>query len=219
VAAIDRVDEPIVGTDESGKGDYFGPLVVAAMLVRPNDARVLLELGVRDSKTVGDAQAAAMARTMEDAYGKQIEVVCVSPQRYNEMHRDFGGNLNRLLAWGHAKAIEVVLGREPCRRVLTDKFGDERLVASALERRGVCVALEQRVRAESHPAVAAASILARARFLRELRRLGDEIGVRLPKGAGAPVEAVARELWGKGGLEVLQRVAKVHFKTTEKTRP
>lgn len=219
VAAHDRVTEPIIGTDESGKGDYFGPLVIAAFLVRPEDVPVLATIGARDSKTVGDAEAMAMARTLLDAYPTRIGVVVVGPQRYNEMHTEFGRNLNRLLAWGHATAVAEVLAKEPCKRVISDKFGNERLIADALKKKGIDVKLEQRVRAESHPAVAAASILARARFLVELRRLGDEIGEKLHKGAGTPVDAVARHLWKKGGLELLARVAKVHFKTTEKTRP
>lgn len=219
VAAKDRVDEPIIGTDESGKGDYFGPLVIAAMLVKPEDVPVLREIGARDSKTVGDREAIEMARTLHDAYPTRIAVVTIGPERYNEMHREFGANLNRLLAWGHATAVAEVLAKEPCGRVLSDKFGNERLIADALKRKGIEVKLEQRVRAESHPAVAAASILARARFLVELRKLGDSIGEKLHKGAGSPVDAVARDLWRKGGLELLGRVAKVHFKTTEKTRP
>jgi ribonuclease HIII len=219
VAAQDRVVEAIIGTDESGKGDYFGPLVVAAMLVKPEDVPVLATLGARDSKLVGDREAMDMARTLIESYPKRIAVVSVGPVKYNELHKKFGGNLNNLLAWGHATAVEEVLANEPCGRVISDKFGNERLIADALKKKGIQVKLEQRVRAESHPAVAAASILARARFLVELRRLGDEIGVKLHKGAGHPVDAVARELWKMGGLGILGRVAKLHFKTTEKTRP
>ncbi len=219
VAAHDRVEEPIIGTDESGKGDYFGPLVIAAMLVKPEDVPVLREIGARDSKTVGDAESMAMARTLLDAYPTRIGVVVIGPARYNEMHTEFGKNLNRLLAWGHATAVAEVLAKEPCGRVISDKFGNERLIADALKKKQIDVKLEQRVRAESHPAVAAASILARARFLVELRRLGDDIGTKLHKGAGSPVDAVARDLWKKGGLELLGKVAKLHFKTTEKTRP
>jgi ribonuclease HIII len=214
----DGVTEPIIGTDESGKGDYFGPLVVAAMLVRPEDAAVLREIGVRDSKEVGDAEALALAAQIEDAWPGKSAVVCVGPRRYNELHAQFGGNLNRLLAWGHAQAVEDVLRTTPCGRVLADQFGNERLVRDALAKKKIEVALEQRPRAESHPAVAAASILARARFLRELRRLGDEFGVRLPKGAGSPVDAVARRIFAERGLEGLAQVAKMHFRTTQKAR-
>jgi ribonuclease HIII len=219
VAAHDRVTEPIIGTDESGKGDYFGPLVIAAFLVTPEDVPVLATIGARDSKTVGDREAMEMARQLLDAYPTRIGVVSIGPERYNEMHAEFGKNLNRLLAWGHATAVAEVLAKTPCKRVISDKFGNERLIADALKKKNIDVKLEQRVRAESHPAVAAASILARARFLVELRRLGEGIGEKLHKGAGHPVDAVARDLWKKGGLELLGRVAKLHFKTTEKTRP
>lgn len=218
-AAEDRVTEPIIGTDESGKGDYFGPLVVAAFLCTPDDVPVLTTLGVRDSKAVGDREAIEMARTLHDAYPKRIGVWCPGMGRYNEMHTEFGRNLNRLLAFGHAAAVADVLAQTPCDRVISDKFGNERLIADALKRKGITVRLEQRVRAESHPAVAAASILARARFLIELRRLGEGIGEKLHKGAGTPVDVIARSLWRKGGLPLLGRVAKLHFKTTEKTRP
>jgi ribonuclease HIII len=218
-APEDRVDEPIIGTDESGKGDYFGPLVIAAMLVKPEDVPVLATLGARDSKLVGDREAIDMARQLLDAYPTRIGVVSIGPERYNVMHGEFGGNLNRLLAWGHATAVAEVLAKEPCGRVLSDKFGNERLIADALKKKNIVVRLDQRVRAESHPAVAAASILARARFLVELRRLGEQIGEKLHKGAGTPVDDIARSLWKKGGLPLLGRVAKLHFKTTEKTRP
>src|SRR6185436_14511632 len=119
-------------------------------------------------------------------YGeKRIHVVAIGPQKYNELHKSFGTNgLNRLLAWGHAEAVKGVLAKTPCGRVISDKFGNERLIADALKKKGIDVKLEQRVRAESHPAVAAASILARARFLVELRRLGEGIGEKLHKGAG-----------------------------------
>jgi ribonuclease HIII len=219
VAEHDRVTEPIIGTDESGKGDYFGPLVVAAVLVEPKDVPVLATLGVRDSKTVGDAAAIEMARTLIDGYPGRVAAVVIGPKRYNELHGQFGGNLNKLLAWGHAAAVGEILANHACARVLSDKFGDERLIRDALAKRDIDVRLEQRVRAESHPAVAAASIVARARFLVELRRLGEKHAVKLPKGAGSPVDAVARDLWKRGGLPLLGEVAKVHFKTTEKTRP
>jgi ribonuclease HIII len=214
----DEVTEPIIGVDESGKGDYFGPLVVAGMLVRPEDAPVLVEIGARDSKEVGDAEALRIADQILAAWPKHCAVVSIGPERYNGLHRDFGGNLNRLLAWGHATVVEQILRDEPCGRVLSDQFGNPRLVRDALLKKGIDVALEQRPRAESHPAVAAASLLARARFLRDLRRLGDAEGVKLPKGAGSPVDAAARDIFRTRGLDGLARVAKLHFRTTEKAR-
>jgi ribonuclease HIII len=215
-APENRIEEPVIGTDESGKGDYFGPLVVAAVLVRPEDVPILRTLGVRDSKTVGDAEARRIAGELTSAYPTRIEVVEVAPPRYNEVYDRFGRNLNRLLAWCHARAIESVLEREPCERAISDKFGNERLILDALMEKGRALDLTQRVRAESHPAVAAASIVARARFLQRLDRLGREHGVKLRKGAGAPVDAVARDLFREGGIERLRDVAKLHFKTTQK---
>ncbi len=215
-AAADIVDAPIIGTDESGKGDYFGPLVVAAVLIRPEDVPVLRELGVRDSKAVTDRNALLIADQIEQGWTDRVSVVAVQPPRYNELRDDFGGNLNRMLAWCHARAIEDVLEVHPCEHALSDKFGAESLIRNALMERGQGLQLAQRVRAESHPAVAAASIVARARFLRDLDRLGRTAGTKLPKGAGWPVDAAARELFREGGVERLRPVAKLHFKTTEK---
>lgn len=212
----DAVTEPIVGVDESGKGDYFGPLVVAAMYVRPEDVAVLRTLGARDSKEIGDAEVLEMDRQIRDAWPKHSAVVVIGPEKYNELHGKFGGNLNRLLAWGHATAVKDVVGANACGRVISDQFGDPRLVRDALARQGVTCKLEQRPRAESHPAVAAASVLARARFLRELRRLGEVAGTKLPKGAGTPVDLAVREIFRAQGLDGLRKVAKLHFRTTQK---
>lgn len=218
VAACDAVTEPIIGTDESGKGDYFGPLVVAAVLLRPEDVEVLRTLGVRDSKTVSDKAALEIAEVIQTGYGDRVAVVSIGPRRYNELHAKFGNNLNRLLAWAHARAIEDVLEEHECGRALSDKFANERLILDALMERGRTLKLDQRVRAESHPAVAAASIVARARFLRELERLGFDVGEKLPKGAGNLVDVAARRIHRSGGLDALRDIAKLHFRTTEKAR-
>jgi len=213
------VTVPIIGTDESGKGDYFGPLVTAGVLLRPADAAVLAALGVRDSKEVKDKEALSLAGQIEEAYGDRVCVVAIGPARYNELHGQFGGNLNRLLAWAHGTVIATLIERHPeCRHALVDRFASERLVAGELNKREIDIDLQQRVRAEAHPAVAAASIVARARFLRALDRLSRDAGVKLRKGAGAPVDAVARELFLGSGLEKLRGVAKLHFRTTDKAR-
>jgi ribonuclease HIII len=142
-------------------------------------------------------------------------IVAIGPERYNDLH-DRMKNLNRLLAWGHARAIENLLGEVTCDRVVTDQFGDERFVARAMMERGKQVRLEQRPRAEDDLAVAAASILARAEFLQWLERLSEEIGMLLPKGAGPAVDETARQIIKREGIDLLRRVAKVHFKTTQK---
>lgn len=208
---LEALEDDLIGTDESGKGDYFGPLVVAAVLVPKGQEEVLQALGVRDSKLTGDRTAAVASEAIRAGYPH--EVVTIGPERYNELYDDFR-NLNRLLAWATAKAIEGVISKHPCRRVLSDKFGDERLIADALARKGIEVDLEQRVRAESNPAVAAASLVARDEFVRALARLGRIAGHSLPKGAGPPVLVAGRRIYQDGGIDALRRVAKLHFKTT-----
>lgn len=216
--ARDAVTCETIGSDETGKGDYFGPLVVAAMCVNPDVALVLRELGARDSKEVADHAAREMSDQIEAAWKDRVAVVVIGPERYNVMHGEFGGNLNRLLAWAHATAIAELASKHGAKRAVVDKFADDRLVRDAVRKKGVEIVLEQRPRAESHPAVAAASVLARARFLRELKRLGDQHGHKLPKGAGTPVDVVAREIFRAEGMDGLRKVAKVHFKTTLKAQ-
>ncbi len=203
-----------VGSDESGKGDYFGPLVVAAVALTAQNWRVLSELGVQDSKNLTDARALALAGEIRGAFPN--EVIVIMPPRYNELWAKFG-NVNRLLAWAHARAIENVIERAPeAVAAVADQFGDESLIRKALFERGRAVRLVQMPRAERDPAVAAASILARAEFLHRLDQLGRAAGVRLPKGASAAVEAVARALVASRGAGVLSEVAKKHFKTTQR---
>ena len=209
---LERLSEDLIGTDESGKGDYFGPLVTAAVLVPKGQEVVLQALGVRDSKALSDRQATEAAKAIRAGYPH--EVVAIGPERYNEMYKSFG-NLNPLLAWATAQAVEGIVKAHPCRSVLSDKFGNERLIADALKKKKIDVKLVQKVRAESNPAVAAASILARDAFLTGLARCGREVGTKLPKGAGAPVLAAARKLYQEGGREALAKVAKLHFKTTK----
>jgi ribonuclease HIII len=199
-----------IGTDESGKGDYFGYLVVAAVFVDRGAEAALHDLGVRDSKRLSDRSADRLAGEIRRLCPHQV--VRISPARYNELHLKMG-NVNRLLAWAHARAIENLLEQRPCRLVISDQFGDEAYLKSALMAKGKQVRLVQRPRAEADTAVAAASILARAAFLDTLKRLSDQVGVALPKGAVHVVEA-AREVAAKGGRELLGTVAKLHFKTT-----
>ena len=208
--------QPHIGTDEAGKGDYFGPLVVAAAYADEIALGRLPQAGVKDSKRISSA---ARLWELEKAV-KQIcpafEVVVISPGRYNELIGEMK-NLNRLLAWGHARAIENVLGKPAaggCRLAVADQFGDERFLRDSLMQRGRKIELVQQVRAEEDPAVAAASTLARAAFIRALERLSAEAGIELPRGATHVVQA-GREVYRKGGEELLRRVAKVHFKTTK----
>jgi ribonuclease HIII len=201
-----------IGIDESGKGDYFGPLVIAAVFVDATTEGELTLMQVRDSKRISDGRILEMAPDIRMICPHSI--IAIGPQRYNELYAKIH-NLNRLLAWGHAKALETLLDRVTCGRAIADQFGDERLILNALQEKGRTIALEQRHKAEADLAVAAASILARAEFLQRLKRLSDEIGTTLPKGASPAVELAGRMIVKKHGEERLNSVAKLHFKTTQ----
>ncbi|WP_447974170.1 ribonuclease HIII [Nitrospira sp. Kam-Ns4a] len=201
-----------IGIDESGKGDYFGPLVIAAVFVDRAAESDLRLMAVRDSKRIADGRILEMAPDIRLVCPHSV--VAIGPQRYNELYEKIR-NLNRLLAWGHARALENLLERVDCALAISDQFGDERFVLNALLEKGKRIRLVQRPKAEADLAVAAASILARAEFLLRLKRLSEEVGTTLPKGASSAVELAARMVVKKHGRERLRAVAKLHFRTTQ----
>ena len=201
-----------IGIDESGKGDYFGPLVIAAVFVTPASEQDLALMQVRDSKKISDGRILDMAPDVRLVCPHSV--VAIGPQRYNELYAKIN-NLNRLLAWGHARALENLLQQVDCDLAIADQFGDERLILNALQEKGKQIRLVQRTRAEADLAVAAASILARAEFLLRLQRLSEDVRTALPKGASAAVELAGRMVVKKYGEDRLGTVAKLHFKTTK----
>jgi len=201
-----------IGIDESGKGDYFGPLVIAAVFVDATTQAELRLMQVRDSKKISDGRILEMAPDIKTICPHSI--IAIGPQKYNELYGKIR-NLNRLLAWGHAKALETLLEQVTCERAISDQFGNERLILNVLQEKGRKIVLEQRTKAESDLAVAAASILARAEFLLRLKRLSSEVGTTLPKGASPAVELAAKMIIKKHGEDRLGSVAKLHFKTTK----
>lgn len=205
--------EPHFGIDESGKGDFFGPLVIAGVYVDGNLARHFRDAGVRDSKGIGsDKKIRDLAGIIRKSTAPS-EVIVIGPEKYNQLYRSIG-NLNRLLAWGHARVIENLCARVPgCPRALSDKFADARVLQKALLENGRKIQLDQRTKAESDYAVAAASILAREGFINWLDKHGTEIGIALAKGVSAKVKSAAAEIISTHGSEMLPRVAKMHFKT------
>ena len=211
---------PHFGIDESGKGDFFGPLVVAGVYVDRGIARKFIEAGIQDSKRIGsDARIRVLAQAIRRTQGALTETVVIGPERYNELYEKFG-NLNSLLGWGHARVIENLLARKPgCPRALSDKFADARVIERSLLQRGRAIQLEQRTKAESDPAVAGASIIAREAFIDWLERRGKGFGMRLARGVSASVKEAARALVEKEGPEVLRKVAKVHFRTAHEIAP
>jgi ribonuclease HIII len=202
---------PRIGTDEAGKGDYFGDLVVAGVYLDPALEAIAADLGVTDSKKLTDAKAKALAMEILDVC--PANVVRISPEKYNELYEKMR-NLNRLLAWAHARVIENLLPRTGAGLVVSDQFGNAALLENALQTHGRQVRLVQITQGERDLAVAAASIVARATFLQRLDALSTEVGVTLPKGA-THVIPTGRAIYTKGGMPLLRKVAKLHFKTTE----
>jgi ribonuclease HIII len=210
---------PHIGTDESGKGDYFGPMVIAGIwLDEPTKAK-LEAMGIKDSKLLSDSRCRELAaRIRTICNGKFVEVE-LPPERYNELYEEFkkeGKNLNHLLAWGHARAIESLLEKNQCTRAVADQFGDEKLILSKLMEKGKRLELIQTPKGERYIAVAAASILARDRFLSRMDKLGQEYSITLPKGASDAVIHPARQIIEKRGSPELKKVAKFHHKTTQR---
>ena len=206
-----------IGTDESGKGDYFGPLVIAGVCITKKQEELLATLGVRDSKSNSDNKNKELAKKIEELLGKTcVSIVCISPERYNSLYDEIGRNLNKVLGWGHARVMENLLSDNLCENAIADQFGDESIIKSALLAKGKSLNLIQSPKAERDIGVAAASILARARFLNELERLGKILGVTLSKGVNSTVESIAKNIYENGGLEKLKQFVKLHFQTTKK---
>lgn len=208
--------EPHFGIDESGKGDFFGPLVIAGAYTDAASTRALMDAGVMDSKRISSAnKIAKLAKIIRDTRGVSYEVVSIGPERYNEMYGSFR-NLNRLLAWGHARVIRSLAEKVPsCPRALSDQFARKEVLEKELSRHGVDIELQQRTKGESDVAVAAASILARERFVQWIAASSEKSGVTIPLGAGPHVLDAARELIAEHGNDILPKVAKMHFKTAQ----
>ena len=211
--APESLPGPLIGGDESGKGDYFGPLVVAALRLEAGDAERLRQGGVADSKRLTDDTARRLAPALRERFPTALRVL--QPPEYTRRQAAHG-NVALLLAELYREVVEELA--RPGDAVLIDQFSKDK---GRLERvfRDLDVRLFQEHRAERAMAVAAASVVAREAFLNGLAELSDQVGVTLPKGAGPPVLRAGRELLRIHSPEILQRVAKVHFKTTSKLLP
>ena len=173
----------------------------------------MIDLGVGDSKKIADGKIKKLAAAIRKMGGVTHEIISIGPAKYNELYQKFG-NLNRMLAWGHAKVIENLHGRRPdCGRALCDQFTRQPLIKRALVPIADEIELQERTGGESDIAVAAASVLARDKFVAWIEQASEDYGLTLPKGASAAVVAAAGELVAARGKEVLHEVAKTHFKT------
>jgi ribonuclease HIII len=217
--SVQEIPFPHIGTDESGKGDYFGPMVVAAILIDVQTKAKLEVLGVKDSKLLSDKRCRDLAAKIREICRGKYEEVEIPPERYNALYESFkkeGKNLNHLLAWGHARAIESLLKRHPCSHAVADQFGDENYILSRLMEKGKRIQLIQIPKGERDIAVASASILSREVFLVRMERLSQEYQIELPKGASEAVVIAANQVVEKRGKDELRKLAKLHHKTTQK---
>lgn len=207
--------EPHFGIDESGKGDFFGPLVIAGAYTDKNLTRSLLDEGIADSKKITDSKIKKLSKIIRDSSGIEYEIIIIGPKRYNELYSKIG-NLNKLLAWGHAKCIEKLCKKRPdCKRALSDQFARPSVLQSSLGERGKNIIIEQRTKAESDIAVATASILARDAFVTWIDKATEKFGFPIPKGASNKVQEAGEILVSQHGTEILQEVSKTHFKTAQ----
>src|SRR5438046_2305382 len=210
---------PRLGVDESGKGDFFGPLCIAGAYVNESVIKAWQDVGIRDSKNISsDKRIGELADVIQKTPGCVWTVVPVGNEAYNRLYQKMR-SVNTLLAWGHARVIENLMGQKhrmqpPPVRAISDQFASNKeTVAQALMSLGRQVELVQRHKAEEDLAVAAASILARDEFVTRLARLEKQFGMKFPKGASAAVDAAAKEFVTRYGAENLVKVAKVHFRT------
>jgi ribonuclease HIII len=215
---------PRLGVDESGKGDFFGPLCIAGVYVNEAVVCAWKDSGIRDSKSISsDRRIKELADLIRKTPGCVTSVVPIGNEAYNRLYTKIG-NVNKLLAWGHARVIENLLGQKhrmnpPPVRAISDQFAaNKETVIRSLMTLGRGIELVQKHKAEEDLAVAAASILAREAFVTRLEGLARKCGVKLPKGASAAVDEVAKAFVAERGVEELSKVAKTHFRTAVKAR-
>ncbi len=215
---------PRIGVDESGKGDFFGPLCIAAVYVNEPVVKALEKAGVRDSKRItSDKRIREVADVIRETPRCVASVVAIGNESYNRLHAKMG-SVNRILAWGHARVIENLLEQRdrlnpPPARAISDQFASNKaVVAKALMSLGREIELVQKHKAEEDLAVAAASILARCEFVNRLTELEKKYGAKLPKGASTAVDAAAKSFFEKHGADELAKVAKMHFRTSFRAR-
>lgn len=203
-----------IGTDEAGKGDYFGPLVIGGVLITEDKEAELSTLRIKDSKTLSEAAISNVATKIRQTVDKpEYETIWISPTKYNILYREFK-NLNKILGWGHARVIETLLNNgKNCNVAIADQFGDQSYIEGALMKKGRKIKLIQVPHAERDLAVAAASILARDEFNRRFQQMNDSYRTTFPKGSSHVVE-FGTQFVREHGTSALLDVAKVHFSIT-----
>ncbi|MAK47620.1 MAG: ribonuclease HIII [Opitutae bacterium] len=203
--------EPHAGLDESGKGDLFGPVVSACVIADGDMVRSWMNRGIRDSKTITDGAIMKMAKSIASTKGVVIKTAFTGMAKYNELYLKFGENLNKLLAWLHGKALNDALSLRKPKWGLLDQFSKQPLVQKYVQ--GTDFDLQMRTKAEEDPVVAAASIIARATWLQQMKKLEEMAGCKIPKGSGLQAKEKAKEIFLKVGESKMKDFCKMHFKT------
>jgi len=202
------------GLDESGKGDFFGPVVAATVIADRSAIEAWIKAGVKDSKKVAESQIIALDKVIRGTHGVAVATCLCGMPKYNQIMSRPYANLNKLLAWQHATALVQALGQKKAPRGLLDQFTKQPLVQKELKKMGeTTFDLQMRTKAEEDPVVAAASVIARAEFVRQMHTLSKAFGGPLQKGAGPLVKAQARQIIERFGARALGNFAKLHFRT------
>jgi ribonuclease HIII len=203
-----------IGTDESGKGDYFGPLVVAAVYINDKTKNELEKIGVKDSKLIFDNNIKILESKIKKIIAGNFEIIQINPEKYNHLYESFI-NLNKVMAWAHSKAIANLLLNVKCSNVISDKFGNEKLIKDELKKKNIEVNLYQTTKGERFTAVAAASILARAKVIDWFNLKSREVGFNIPKGGGEAVTLTAKRVHDQYDDKYLMKMIKFHFKNSK----
>lgn len=214
--SIESEPDEYIGIDESGKGDFFGPLVICGVAINKQSRESIKSLNVVDSKLLSNAEIVSTSQKLEHALKDSFDVVQINPLKYNELYEKFK-NLNKLLAWGHAKVLENLLQRNKITISISDKFGNPNSIINALQKLGREIEVRQETKAEKYLAVAAASIIARARFLRWFEKINSAEKLQLRQGSSLEVQKHFMELQ-KVNSEKISSLAKLHFKISDKLK-
>jgi ribonuclease HIII len=203
------------GLDESGKGDLFGPVVAATVIADKAAIELWIKAGVKDSKKIAEAQIIRLDKLIRETHGVAVATCLCGMAKYNTIMLRPYANLNKLLAWQHATALVQALSRKKAPRGLLDQFTKQPLVQKELKKMGVTdFDLQMRTKAEEDPVVAAASVVARAEYVRQMHTLSRQYGTTLQKGAGPVAKQQAADIVDKLGAQALGTFAKLHFRTS-----
>lgn len=203
---------PLTGSDEVGKGDFYAPIIVGSVYLDENQYNILKELGVKDSKSLTDAQITKLAQKIKQVTSN-YSILRIKQNKYNELYSKIG-NINAILAWAHSTNIKNVYKKHPFKKLLVDKFGREEQIKSSLKELNLKEIIFM-PKAEKNIAVAAASILARDALIKSTENMNKYYNFKFPLGANKIVIEKGKEFVKNFGEEELKNVCKMHFKTSK----